>query len=459
MLHWKKLFSGLGVSAMAAAVVACGSAGSDAGSGENDATSAALAFHAEASPLADFKYDTGLLPEGSPAQVELKLSAGGGITVDVAAQPGSAGLEGKPGGGKLALDIHMKMTGRLKVDSTFKSYDGEIPGLANIDIPIAGDEVFDGLLLGDSDNALATADLPETTLPEIPLGSIPGSLILTVSKGSQLTTKYRGTCLSVASGSATYTGASTTSGTLVLNAKIVLKLPAPLDKSIDLLPITVTIPEVTTKVEGAALSVGSMADAMTGNCNATAAANGATPSSPSSGGGPSNPAGGDPAGPTNPAPPSNPGTPPAQNSCIDNNDPGATEGTATMLADTSDAQNSPIVVNGVLNGSGDVDYYSVKMADTAFHDINDDFENKGVGTEMCVFMQCVTGSTNFKGCNAGTQATSESGEPGCCATGVGSAIPAWSCGGFTQFDGSAQFHIRVRQTANECLPYAFSYAF
>lgn len=61
------------VMVVGAALAAC--TGQATGTLTEDATSK-LAFHAEVKPLADFSYDTGLIPAGSPAQVQLELSAG-----------------------------------------------------------------------------------------------------------------------------------------------------------------------------------------------------------------------------------------------------------------------------------------------------------------------------------------------------------------------------------------------
>ena len=253
----------------AIALAACGGAGGNEPS--TSSASAALTLHAEAAaPLGDFHHDTGLLPAASPAQMQLKLLAGGAIKVDAAADRGASGLAGKAGGGKLALDIHVTMEGRLKVQSALKSYDGPLPGLANIEIPIHAESPFDGLLLGSDESTTTTADLPETTLPPIPLGSVPGSLILTVAKGSSMTTSFHATCVSVAGGIATYEGTSKTRGVLLLHGTIALKLPAPLDRSIDVPEIKVAIPEVSVAMTGQVPAAG-VVDSTVGSCAETPA--------------------------------------------------------------------------------------------------------------------------------------------------------------------------------------------
>ena len=88
------------IAAMAMAMVACGGSPDAAGGGAPGSQSAsALTFEAAATPLSSFKFDTGLIPEGSPAQVQLTLSAGGGLAIEAAAEPSGGALAGKPGGG------------------------------------------------------------------------------------------------------------------------------------------------------------------------------------------------------------------------------------------------------------------------------------------------------------------------------------------------------------------------
>ena len=153
-------------------------------------------------------------------------------------------------------------------------------------------------------------------------------------------------------------------------------------------------------------------------------------------------------------------TPDGGDTCIDKDDPGSNEATAKKLPDTTDAQNDPIIVKGVLSSAVDVDFYSLKMSDTAGHTIGVDMQVATASTEMCVFIKCLSGSTNFKQCDQGVMTTSAIGDKGCCTAGPGKANPNWSCGGSFQFNDSAQLYIRVKQVGGDkCLPYAISYAF
>ena len=147
-----------------------------------------------------------------------------------------------------------------------KKSTGDIPGLKDIGIAIVGSAAFDPFLL-DGAGAEVTAAIPETKLPDIPLGSVPGKLRLTVVSGSQLTSKFQASCMTVASGSAQYEGSAVTSGKLVIKGTIVLELPSPLNKEVELPEITVPIPSATSKVEFQPVAVSGAADDKAGTCS------------------------------------------------------------------------------------------------------------------------------------------------------------------------------------------------
>src|SRR5690606_30738987 len=151
----------------------CGAACSSADpSASNAEVASTVSLKGETPVLPGFSYDTGPLPSSGPAQLSLGLSAGGKLSVEARAVPRGDALAGAPGG-KLDLDMHVKLKGTLKVDTPVKKYDGELPGVKDLDIAIKGETAFDGLLL-EGDPAKLTAEVPETRLPDVPLGSIPG---------------------------------------------------------------------------------------------------------------------------------------------------------------------------------------------------------------------------------------------------------------------------------------------
>lgn len=85
-----------------------------------------------------------------------------------------------------------------------------------------------------------------------------------------MTTSFHATCVSVAGGIATYEGTSKTRGVLLLHGTIALKLPAPLDRSIDVPEIKVAIPEVSVAMTGQVPAAG-VVDSTVGSCAETPA--------------------------------------------------------------------------------------------------------------------------------------------------------------------------------------------
>jgi len=133
----------------------------------------------------------------------------------------------------------------------------------------------------------------------------------------------------------------------------------------------------------------------------------------------------------------------------------SSENTARVLPDTNDAQNTAIAVTGVLDGPVDTDFYKLNVADTFGHLLQPATQMKTSGIEMCTFVRCPRGNSNVT-CNGGVAKKSDIGTDGCCATGPTGGTPTWNCGGT---DDSAVLFFRIRQTANKCSPYAFTYAF
>lgn len=150
-------------------------------------------------------------------------------------------------------------------------------------------------------------------------------------------------------------------------------------------------------------------------------------------------------------------TPDGGDVCVDNGDPGSSETTAKVLPATNDDQNDPVTVNGVLSSAVDVDFYKLQVDDVSFHLLQPKMQIKTSGVEMCVFIKCPSGSTSSVECKDGAVAKkSDIGTDGCCATGPSAGHPEWNCSGVND---SAALFIRVKQTANACLPYSFSYSF
>ncbi len=193
-----------------------------------------VTFHGELEAFPGFGYDSGTLPEGSPVQLQLQFSASGKLIADAAGtsggSAGSVAVAGVPGSGVYKLDAHLKAAATLHVHiDGLPSYDGPIPGIENLDIALAAQTTFDPFLLGGS-KARLDAHLPETELPPIPLGSVPGKLIVTVSSASTIHSHLWGVCAGVDQGQVQFLAEAATSATIVLKPKIVISVPFVGDK-------------------------------------------------------------------------------------------------------------------------------------------------------------------------------------------------------------------------------------
>jgi len=222
-------------------------------------------FHGEGPALPGFSFDTGLQPASGPARASLAFTTKGTVTVDADGVATASKLAGRAGSGHLKLDLHLKLAGNLKVDVPGHKYDGDIPGLNDIDVPIAGETAFDPFLL-DAAVAKIDAPIPETKLPEIPLGSVPGKLILTIMGGSAVTTSFHGSCLAVHGGQASYAGDVSIGGHLTVKATIKLDLPKPLDKSVDLPDVAIELPSAPVALDLGKVATPGVSDADEGSC-------------------------------------------------------------------------------------------------------------------------------------------------------------------------------------------------
>lgn len=227
----------------AALVTAC--SGAD-GAATSAGDSADVAFHGELRPFDGLDLSSGMQPPASPVQVALSFAVDGAVTVDAKAVSGGPAdaprVAGTPGSGKQEIKARLKADAKVKVDLSALQYDGPLPGIEALDVAFAGASTFDPFLLDGS--SLATADVPETRLPPIPLpGGIPGSIVLTIEKGSFVRSSFHGTCANVTTGAsptAHYVGATKLDGELLVRGTVEIK--APLSKKIEIPSFKVKIP-------------------------------------------------------------------------------------------------------------------------------------------------------------------------------------------------------------------------
>jgi hypothetical protein len=211
-------FASLALSSVVISFAACGDDTSSTGTDLSEVT-----FEKEVELFPGFEFDTGLQPPASPVQASFAVIAkGNAIVTAVAAASGSESsptLSGLPDRGTLKLGGGFSMTGNLIVDLTGLSYDGEIPGLDDVDIPFEGEASFDPFLLDD--DAEGKADIEPAELPGIPLPApIPGELVLTIVEGSFVSVTLSGRSVCVDGSEGHYDATIARGGTLVIQPLI-----------------------------------------------------------------------------------------------------------------------------------------------------------------------------------------------------------------------------------------------
>jgi hypothetical protein len=206
---------------------ACGDSGDsgDSASGGN----VEVSFAADPELFPGLDYSTGLQPASSPVQASFTVTAKGAAAVRANAIPSgskdSPSLTGLPGTGSLAIDGGFALVGQLKVDvSGLPSYDGPIPGIENVSIPVEGASTFDPFAIGTPTSA--RADIPPSKLPGIPLpGGIPGQLVIEVAEGSFVELTFTGTCAGIDGSDASYSGVLARGGSLVMKPSVEIDVP------------------------------------------------------------------------------------------------------------------------------------------------------------------------------------------------------------------------------------------
>jgi hypothetical protein len=244
-------------------LLACSS--SDASTSDDAVNGDGVDIAGKAEMFPGFTFDSGMQPPASPVQAEVKASVVGELRVAARGAKKDGKLAGVAASGKLAIELHTKLEGTMKIAAGTIHYNGPIPGLDKIDVPIAADAPFDPFLLGDGEKVAVDAKVPPTDLPPIPLAAVgvPGTLNLKVKEGSTVHAALHGSCVQAAGGKATFSGTTETSGTVVLSAT--LKLDIPLVGDVKLPDFQIALPSApgTISAEGDASG---LADFQDGAC-------------------------------------------------------------------------------------------------------------------------------------------------------------------------------------------------
>ncbi|MEM6789729.1 MAG: hypothetical protein AAF715_19580 [Myxococcota bacterium] len=256
-------------------VAACG--------GDDENASGDVAFQGTVELLPGLDYDTGLQPAGSPVQASFAVTAQGEAEVLASATREGDELAGQAGSGRLRVAGSFALTGELKVDiSGLPGYEGPIPGLDDVAIDFADEASFDPFSIDDAIDA--TAAIPATTLPAIPLpGGIPGELVLEIEEGSFVAASFTGVCIGVDGTRAGYAGSLMHSGSLMLKPRIDISVPVVGSQSFDLPTVTLPVDLGASPMMMTSDGVGASDDAFptVGGCSV----DGGSATSSSSGGG------------------------------------------------------------------------------------------------------------------------------------------------------------------------------
>jgi hypothetical protein len=282
---------------------------------ENAAGAGELTLAGEAELFPSLEYSTGLVPVGSPVQASFTVSATGKSTLEAKAiasgSESDATLSGVPDSGRFAIEGGFALIGQLKIDiDGLPSYDGPIPGIENVEIPIVGETKYSPFSIGKA--VSARADVPPSDLPGIPLpGGIPGQLVIAIAEGSFVELSLSPSCAGVDGSDARYVGSVDRAGVLVLAPRVEVEVPILGTQSFDIpqFSVDLALGQNELAATGAVKSFGekpAQGDHLTGACaggeggaNAGGAGSADGGAPPASGG---NGAGGEPSSSTSSSP-------------------------------------------------------------------------------------------------------------------------------------------------------------
>lgn len=142
---------------------------------------------------------------------------------------------------------------------------------------------------------------------------------------------------------------------------------------------------------------------------------------------------------------------------VDEDEPNDIEDEAIVLASITDDDASGDIVESILGGAQDVDWFAYMGQDVAFAYVDPTAE-LDAELRLCIFVECETGTTPVPTCTGSIYDESPLGFRGCCNTGpdafVAIDLACPSAGG----DDSAFVFMRVDHgIEGECVPYAVEY--
>jgi hypothetical protein len=247
--------STLGSALVLIASLASSGCGDDGGGG-----AAGIEFRGEQVFLDSLNYDTGYIPETSPASVRVVVEGGGSIVAQATADSDGTSMTPQAGTGQLQTMGELTLGVYARVDTAGFTYEGEVDSLGYAIEP--GMTTFDPFLLGESTEVVS--DLPPAELGSFPIPSVPGSSLVLSVTGGMLTTTFEGVCAEAVEGRGQYTGNVTVDGMIDMSATIVIEVPLVGDMEFGPFEFTVPVPAIASEMD---LGTRSLADgsAVTGS--------------------------------------------------------------------------------------------------------------------------------------------------------------------------------------------------
>lgn len=244
----------------------------------DDAAGGALAFRGEEAFLQGIDYDTGLVPDDSPAQVRIVATGSGGVAVTARGTANGGVLTAVPGSGSVEISGMIGLRVFAKIDASGITFDDMVHETSYA-IPVTA-TAFEPFLVGASP-AEARADLPPTELARVPIPSVPGGTLVLNLTGGFVSARFQGTCATAVAGEAQYLGSLALAGELELAATIEIEVPIVGTQTFGPLETAVPIPALDRELDLGTVAIGSgvRSDSTRSLCDVVPRADGSVPGS------------------------------------------------------------------------------------------------------------------------------------------------------------------------------------
>jgi hypothetical protein len=244
----------------------------------DDTAGGALAFRGEEAFLQGIDYDTGLVPDGSPAQVRIVATGSGGVVVAANGVANGGALAPVPGSGSVQISGMIALRVFAKIDASGITFDDMVHETSYA-VPVTTTP-FEPFLVGASP-VEARADLPPTELARVPIPSVPGGTLVLNLTGGFVSAGFQGTCATAVGGEAQYLGSLALAGELELSATIEIEVPIVGTQTFGPFETAVPIPALDRDLDLGTVAIGSgvRSDSTRSLCDVVPGADGSVPGS------------------------------------------------------------------------------------------------------------------------------------------------------------------------------------